>query len=81
VRLRVRLFALARQSAGCDSVEVELPPGTTIAGLRSQLAAQLPESSAFLSHCLFAVDAQYAGDNCVLSPGADVACIPPVSGG
>ena len=52
-----------------------------MAELRGRLAQRLPELSAALGRMTFAVDAEYAADADVLPPGAEVACIPPVSGG
>jgi molybdopterin converting factor subunit 1 len=81
VNVRVRLFAAARQAAGHDAVEVELPEPATVADLRDRLAIQVPSLSGLLRHMMFAVDTQYVPLDAVLRPGADVACIPPVSGG
>ena len=81
MNVRVRLFAVARQAAGRDSVEIELPEGATIADLRDRLAIEVPPLSGLLPHMMFAIDAQYVPLGTVLRPGADVACIPPVSGG
>ena len=79
--VRVRLFAVARQAAGCNSIELELPDGCTVAQLRDRLGREVPELSATLGQMMFAVDAEYAADSDAIRPGADVACIPPVSGG
>jgi len=81
MRIRVRLFAAARQAAGCDVVELELPAPATIAELRRRLAQDLPRLSAVTEAALFAVNAEYAGETREIPPGAEVACIPPVSGG
>ncbi len=81
MRVRVRLFAAARQSVGRDSVDVALPEGATIAELRRQLGSRFPQLSGWLAHVTFALDAQYADDQATIPPEADVACIPPVSGG
>ena len=81
MKVRVRLFAVARQVAGRDSVELDLPEGATIAQLREQLGAQVPQLSGIVAQMMFAVDVQYANDQTRIPPGADVACIPPVSGG
>jgi molybdopterin converting factor subunit 1 len=81
VKVRVRLFAVARQAAGQDAVEVELPEGATVGELRDRLALQAPALSGLLRHMMFAIDAQYVPLDAVLRPDADVACIPPVSGG
>jgi len=77
----VRLFAVAKQAAGSGSVELDLPDGATIAHLRGQLGAQVPQLSGFVAQMMFAIDTQYADDTTIVPPNADVACIPPVSGG
>ena len=72
---------MVRQMAGCDAVEIELAEGATVASLRQALAAQVPQLSGLARQLTFAVDAQYVGDETVVPPGGEVACIPPVSGG
>jgi len=81
VKLSVRLFAVARELAGCESVSLELPEGSTVRQLRGRLAEMYPALAAVLPHVLFAIGSQYAGDDAVVSTGSEVACIPPVSGG
>jgi len=81
VKVRVRLFAVAKQVAGRESVEIDLPEGATIAQLRDQLGARVPLLAGIVGQMMFAVDVQYANDQTPIPPGADVACIPPVSGG
>ncbi len=79
--VRVRLFAVARQLAGDDSVSLDLPEGAAVAQLRQELGRRFPQLSGVLPRVLFAVDAKYADDRTPLSPDSEVACIPPVSGG
>ena len=79
--IRVRLFAVARQLAGCDALEMKLAEGATIADLRRALAERAPALAAVLPHVLFSVNAEYAANDRVIPLGAEVACIPPVSGG
>jgi molybdopterin converting factor subunit 1 len=79
--IQVKLFAVAKQAAGADSIGLDVSDGATIAEVREALVAALPELSAVRRHLLFAVDAEYAGDATVVRPDAEVACIPPVSGG
>ena len=81
MNVRVRLFAAARQAAGRDAVDVELPEGATIAQLRRRLAREVPQVSHLLRGALFAIDTEYAADRDTIHAAADVACIPPVSGG
>lgn len=81
MRVRVRLFAAAREAAGCDVVEVELPEAASIADLRRRLAETWPALQVWSPHLLFALDCQYATDATVIDSDADLAAFPPVSGG
>jgi molybdopterin converting factor small subunit len=81
VKVCVRLFAVARQAAGRESVELDLPEGATVGDLRRRLGAEVPPLAALTAQMMFAIDMQYAGDDMRIPPGAGVACIPPVSGG
>jgi molybdopterin converting factor small subunit len=79
--VRVRLFAAARQLAGQDIIEVSLADGRTIAALRTAMFSQYPSLAPLARAAMFSVGAEYADDATQLAEGADVACIPPVSGG
>lgn len=79
--VRVRMFALAAQLAGTDTVELELPDDATVATLRQRLGQEYPKLADVASHMMFAIDAAYAADSTKIAPGAQIACIPPVSGG
>jgi molybdopterin converting factor subunit 1 len=81
VKVCVRLFAVAKDLAGSDSVWLELPEGATVAQLRERLAAEMPALATVLPQVLFAVGSDYARDDTVISRTSEVACIPPVSGG
>ncbi len=81
MKVCIRLFAVAKDIAGSDSVWLELPEGATVGQLRERLAAQMPALAAVLPQVLFAVGNDYARDETVIPPTSEVACIPPVSGG
>ncbi len=81
MKLHVRLFARARDLAGADHVAVELPAGATVADLRARLVAQYTRLAELAKRCAVAVDAEFAGDEDVLKDGAEIALLPPVSGG
>jgi molybdopterin synthase sulfur carrier subunit len=81
VRVEVRLFAVARQRAGRDSLVVELPEGANVADLKRAIGATCPELAPILPSLLFAVENDYAADDRTIPTGAEVAAIPPVSGG
>jgi molybdopterin converting factor small subunit len=79
--VRVQLFAVAGQLAGCREIELELPDGATVVDLRHSLVQAVPALGPLMGQMLFAVDHQYARDQARIEASSDVACIPPVSGG
>jgi molybdopterin converting factor small subunit len=81
MNVRIQMFARARDLAGGEIVELSLSEGATIGALRGKLAAEVPALSPILPHCMFAIDAEYAGDETPIAAGAKIAGIPPVSGG
>ena len=81
MRISVKLFAAMKQAAGENSTEIELPEGATIADLRKALIARHPALAPLADHVMFAVNADYATEETLIRPDAEVACIPPVSGG
>ncbi len=81
MNVRVRLFAAARELVGRDTIEVSLSAPATIADLRAALPEQFPPLANLTKQVMFAIGTDYADDTRRIPPGAEVACIPPVSGG
>jgi sulfur-carrier protein len=81
MKINVRLFAAAKEFAGSDSIEVDLPTICTARDLRGAILETIPRLKSFGSNLRFAVDAEYANDNTPIRETSEVACIPPVSGG
>jgi molybdopterin converting factor small subunit len=81
MKVRVRLFAAARELAGSDTLEVELPTVATIADMKRAMVASAPKLNKLMPHSLWAIGTEYVTDGTVLTELADVAMIPPVSGG
>ena len=79
--VRVKLFAVARQRAGQDQMEVEVPAAATVADLRAAIRQRCPALADVLPHVKVAVNNEYAADASPLKANAEVALIPPVSGG
>jgi molybdopterin synthase catalytic subunit len=78
----VRLFAILRERAGRDSVEIELPEGATVEDAFARLAAApgLGELGGRLP-LRMAVNREYASPATSIAPGDELAVIPPISGG
>ena len=81
MRLRVKLFAVARQRAGHAEIEVVLPEQATVRQLRGALVEQFPPLVDVLAHTRIAVNSDYASDDFPLGSASEIALIPPVSGG
>jgi MoaE-MoaD fusion protein len=74
--VRVRLFAMLRERAGADEIDLELPDGASVADALRRLgglADGLP--------LVMAVNREYASEDQLLDAGDELALIPPVSGG
>jgi molybdopterin synthase catalytic subunit len=78
----VRLFAILRERAGRDSIEIELPEGATVGDAFERLTAA-PGLGELIGRLpvRMAVNREYAGENATIAPGDELALIPPISGG
>jgi molybdopterin synthase catalytic subunit len=78
----VRLFAVLRELAGSESLELELPDGATVDDAMGELASR-PDLGGALGRMdvVMAVNRDYATGGTRLGAGDEIALIPPVSGG
>ena len=82
--VQVLLFAHPTELlGGAPDTALALPPGATLAALRAALLAQHPALAPLLPSCAFAIgEALIAREQEAATPApAQVALIPPVSGG
>jgi molybdopterin converting factor subunit 1 len=77
----VKLFARARDLAGAEVVSVTVPDQATVADLRHRLASAYPALRSLLGRSALAVNNEFADDATILLPQAELALLPPVSGG
>lgn len=82
MRVSVRLFAILRERAGCDSLELELDDGATVGEAMEALREQpgLAEPLERMRVAM-AVNRDYADPGTALAAGDELALVPPVSGG
>lgn len=79
--IRVLLFARLREICGASTVELSLDDAATPAECFDRLAARHRALASVRDRVMVAVNSEYAGWADRLSPGDEVAFIPPVSGG
>lgn len=81
MKVRVLGFASAGDALGAGEVEIELPEGSDLAALRRRLDRDHPALAALWPRLAVAVDGSLAAAGEPLHDGAEVALLPPVSGG
>jgi molybdopterin converting factor subunit 1 len=81
MKVRVKLFAVARELAGRDQLELKIAERATVADLRLAIVEAYPALKKIMPHTMWAVDAEYADDDATINERSEVALIPPVSGG
>lgn len=82
MRVSVRLFAVLKERAGADRVEIEIAgDSASLVDLRAAIAQRVPAIAALLSQVRIAINEELASGTERISEKDDVALIPPVSGG
>jgi molybdopterin converting factor small subunit len=86
MKIRIVLYGALRQADPRGFVEIEVPSGSTVAGLREVLRAYLAEhapaaSATLIERSVFASADEILYDPRPLPADAEVAILPPVSGG
>jgi molybdopterin synthase catalytic subunit len=76
MHVRVRLFAVLRERAGADEIELDLPDGAVVRDALERMQTLTDGVPVVM-----AVNHEYADASAPLSSGDELALIPPVSGG
>ena len=80
-RVKLLFFATLRDRAGAKSMELDIPPDLTIQGLKDKISEEYPNLRESMSSVLVTINREYAFDEAVIPPDAELAMFPPVSGG
>jgi MoaE-MoaD fusion protein len=81
MNVRIRLFAALRDAVGAREITMEIRDGATINELKSRLGEAYPAVQVMLDRVVCAIDDEYVSPDEQIRAGAEVALIPPVSGG
>lgn len=79
--VKLLLFATLRDRAGTKSIELEVPPDLTVQGLKDRISGEYPSLKESMKSVLISINHEYAFDEAVIPPNAELAMFPPVSGG
>ncbi|MGH7731423.1 MAG: molybdopterin converting factor subunit 1 [Candidatus Eiseniibacteriota bacterium] len=79
--ITVLLFAQAREHAGHARMTLELPEGSQVEDALAALERDHPALASLRPHLAVAVDQRLVRADAPLADGAELALLPPVSGG
>jgi len=80
-RIKILFFATLRERAGVKSLELDIPSDMTVDGLKEKLSADYPNLKASMHAVILTVNREYAFEETVIPPNAEIGLFPPVSGG
>ena len=81
MKYRVQIFAALRDATGSPELEVELPEGATVRDLKARVERLVPSLAGRLGPVRVAADFEFLVEADPIPRGAELALIPPVSGG
>ncbi|MEM8865092.1 MAG: MoaD/ThiS family protein [Planctomycetota bacterium] len=81
MQVTIQLFAGAREAAGADNIAVDIDDDSNYADLAEAVTAACPALAPLVAAGRFAAGDQYVDKSAAVNPAADIALIPPVSGG
>lgn len=80
-RVKLLFFATLRDRAGTKSFELDIPTDLTVQGLKDKISNEFPNLKESMASVLITINREYAFDDAVIPPNAELAMFPPVSGG
>lgn len=81
MKIRLLAFASAGDALGASEMDLEMPDGSRVADLRERLDQDHPRLAPLWPRLAIAVDGRVVPPEAPLTDGAEVALLPPVSGG
>lgn len=81
MNVTVLLFAQARDRAGRERVDLVMPEGCRVSDVLDRIAREHPGLEPLWPHLAVAVNGELTPAHGALSEGAEIALLPPVSGG
>ena len=79
--IKLLFFATIRDRAGSKFLELDVPADLTVQGLKDKLSSDYPNLKESMHSVLVTINREYAFDEAVVPPNAEIGMFPPVSGG
>ena len=81
MKVRIKFFAVLREIVGLEEREMDLPEGTTVAGLLKNVVSEYAKLGPYKNVVQVAVNHEIVEPAHVVEPDDEGAFLPPVSGG
>lgn len=81
MKITLLAFATASEAIGCRELDLELPDDSRLEDLHQTLVERYPDLTPLWPRLAIAINGELAKPDSTLPPGAEVALLPPVSGG
>ena len=81
MKVRIRAFAAYREILGTDSLELDLPDGSSVRAAFETLFGKRADFDRIAKSTLFAVNQEYVNAAHVLRAGDELVFLPPLAGG
>jgi molybdopterin converting factor subunit 1 len=81
MEITVKLFALLRETAGTDTLPLQVPQGAKVSQALEILQGQYPAFAPYIPRVRLALRQNFVDAATTLQAGDELALIPPVSGG
>jgi molybdopterin synthase catalytic subunit len=79
--IKLLFFATIRDRAGVKFLELDIPTDLTVQGLKDKLSTDYPNLKESMDSVLMTINREYAFDEALVPPNAEIGMFPPVSGG
>lgn len=80
-RFEILMFAAARDLSGTERLVIEIESPVEAATILKRIGKEVPAIAPLLPACRLAVDQAFVAGDAVVDSDAELALIPPVSGG
>ena len=80
-RVKLLFFATLRDRAGTKVMDLDIPSDLTVQGLKDKISHDYPNLKESMKSVLITINREYAFNEAVIPPDAELAMFPPVSGG
>ena len=81
MKVKVAFYSWFKELAGCAEATLEMPAGSSIAGLLEKVYERFPKMREVERSTLIAVGVEYQGKEYILGEADEVSLFPPVQGG